>query len=65
MGVSENWGVPYFGVLIIGILPFRVPELQPDLTLIRMRAGSTPSARGRHQAVLAPTGAWVQQELEV
>ena len=27
MGVSENWGggVPYFGVLIIGILLFRVP----------------------------------------
>ena len=25
MGVSENWGVPYFGVLIIRILLFRVP----------------------------------------
>ena len=24
MGVSENWGVPYFGVLIIRILLFRV-----------------------------------------
>ena len=24
VGVSENWGVPYFGVLIIRILLFRV-----------------------------------------
>ena len=24
MGGSENWGVPYFGVLIIRILQFRV-----------------------------------------
>ena len=29
MGVSENWGVPYFGVLIIRILLFRVPDLGP------------------------------------
>ena len=25
VGVSENWGVPYYGVLIIRILLFRVP----------------------------------------
>ena len=29
MGVSENWGIPYFGVLKIRILLFRVLDLGP------------------------------------
>ena len=32
MGVSENQGVPYFGVLIIRILQFRVPILGPPVS---------------------------------